>query len=207
MVITYHGHQFFKLQYGDTVLALDPPSADSEYKSARFGADIVLSSVRHPDFMGRENLTAGDKDPFIIYGPGEYEVQEIFIKGLSSKTQYDGDEGVNTIYYFNMEGMDILFLGALGSTNLDPEVLEVIDNVDVLFIPLGEEGVLDPVEAYKFGVKLEANIIIPMHYNETQLGVFLKEEGTKKKKAEDKLTIKPSDVSGKEGEIIILSQS
>lgn len=205
MVITYHGHQFFKLQYGDTVLALDPPSSDSKHKSARFGADVVLSSVRHPDFMGGDQLTGGGKEPFVIYGPGEYEAQEIFIKGLPSKTGYDGEDRVNTIYSFNMEGMDILFLGALGSVDLDSEVFEVIDNVDILFIPLGEDGVIDPVEAHKFAVKLEANIIIPMHYNEVQLGVFLKEEGTKEKKALDKLTVKPSDVQGKEGEIVILS--
>ena len=80
MVITYYGHQFFKLQYGSTTLALDPPSTDSKHKSARFGADIVLSSVKHVDFSGGETLQAGDKDPFVISGPGEYEVQDIFIK-------------------------------------------------------------------------------------------------------------------------------
>lgn len=204
MVISYYGHQFFKLQYGSTTLAINPPAPDSKHKSARFGADIVLSSVRHPDFSGGDSLTAGDKEPFIISGPGEYEVQEIFIKALPSKTLYEGEERINTCFYFNMEGMDILHLGALGSVELPPETMETIDNVDILFVPIGEDGVLDPIEAHKFAVKLEAKVIIPMHYNDKQLTVFLKEEGGEKKKSIDKLTIKPKDVELKQAEVVVL---
>ncbi|MBX4211005.1 MBL fold metallo-hydrolase [Candidatus Parcubacteria bacterium] len=82
MVITYHGAEFFKVQFGDTVIAYNPISKDSKQKTTRFGADIVLSSLNHPDFNGIDNATHGDRNPFVITGPGEYEVKGIFIKGF-----------------------------------------------------------------------------------------------------------------------------
>ena len=61
MVITYYGLQFFRIQFGDTVVAFDPPAKDSDHKSARFGADVSLSSLKDKDFNGGELLSGGDK--------------------------------------------------------------------------------------------------------------------------------------------------
>jgi len=92
MVITYHGIQFFKLQFGDTVVAFNPISKKSKFKSSRFGSDIVLITSNDEDFNGVENVTSKNKKPFVIDGPGEYEVKNIFIKGALSKTKYKGKE-------------------------------------------------------------------------------------------------------------------
>lgn len=207
MVITYYGKQCFKLQFGDMVIAFDPASDASKDKSFRFGADVVTTSVRHPDFAGGDLLASGNKEPFVITGPGEYEVQDVFIKGFASKSRYGEEEQVNTIYFFRFEDMDILNLGALENAELPTEVVEAVDNVDILFIPIGGEGVLEPVEAHKLSVKLEANVVIPMNYNDKALGAFLKEEGSEKKKTIDKLTVKPKDVAAMEGEIVVLEPS
>lgn len=207
MVITYHGLEFFRVQFGDTVLAFNPPKKTSNHKSARFGADIVMSSVRHEDFLGGSLLDSGDKEPFLITGPGEYEVQEIFIRGYPSKTHYGGDERINTIYVATLEGMNLVFLGALDEKELPQAAAEAIDVVDILFVPIGGEGVLNAVEAHKLGVKLEASVIIPMHYDDKALKTFLKEEGEEKVKPQEKLTLKPRDVSGREGDILVLKES
>ena len=90
MIITYYGGEFFKVQFGDTTLAFNPISKDSKLKSSRFGADIVLSTTYHSDFNGVEQVSHGDKKPFVISGPGEYEVKEVFIKGLPSESKYGG---------------------------------------------------------------------------------------------------------------------
>jgi hypothetical protein len=74
MIITYYGSEFFKVQFGDTTLAFNPISKDSKLKPSRFGADIVLTSARHADFNGIEQVSHGDKKPFVIDGPGEYVV-------------------------------------------------------------------------------------------------------------------------------------
>ncbi|MCX6705491.1 MAG: MBL fold metallo-hydrolase, partial [Candidatus Woesebacteria bacterium] len=119
-------------------------------------------------------------------------------------------ERINTIYTVALEGMNLCFLGALGDKELSIETKEAIDGIDILFVPIGGEGVLDPAVAHKLAVQFEPKIIIPSHYGEVgitnSLKMFLKEAGEEGVKPVDKLTIKKKDLEGKEGEIIILEQ-
>ena len=209
MVITYHGFEFFKIQFGDVVVAFNPPSKESELKSSRFGADIVLISLKHKDLDGAETLSGGDKKLFVIDGPGEYEIKNIFIKGFLSESSYGGKNKINTIYFLKIEGMNMCFLGALGTNELSQEIKEDMDDIDILFVPIGDKGVLNPNEAYKLAVKLQPKIIIPMHYfdeKDPMLKMFLSEEGIKNIQPLEKLTIKPKDLADKDGEIIVLAQ-
>lgn len=210
MIITYFGGEFFKVQFGNTTLAFNPISKESKLKPSRFGADIVLSSMHHPDFNGIDQVTHGDKKPFVIEGPGEYEVGGIFIKGLPSKSKYGGEDMINTIYTVSLENMNICFLGAINTTELKAETIEALDEIDILFVPIGGSGVLDPAQAYKLAVSLESKIIIPMHYGEIgdkdALKVFLKEAG-ENPTPESKLTLKKKDLDGKEGDVFVLDSS
>ncbi len=149
------------------------------------------------------------KEPFVINGPGEYEVKGVFIKGFSSKSNYGGKEKVNTIYSVSLENINICFLGALSDINLSSEVKEELGDVDVLFLPIGGDGVIDAANAEKLSVEIEPKIIIPMHYGEVgakdALKKYLKEAGEESVKPIDKLTLKRKDLDGKEGESIVLS--
>lgn len=204
MIISYQGAQSFKVQFGDTVLAFDPVSKKSQFKVSNFGADIALISLNHPDMNGVDQVNRGDKEAFIINGPGEYEIQGVFIKGLSSVSNYGEENKINTIYTVNFENMNLCFLGALGDPNIPKETKEGIDGVDILFVPIGGEGVLSPSDAYKFAVSLEPSIIIPMNYDDKSLKAFLKEGSSEGLKSVEKLTVKKKDLEGKEGEIIVL---
>ncbi len=207
MIITYFGGEFFKVQFGDITLAFNPISKDSkDLKPSRFGADIVFVSANHPDFNGIDQVTHGDKKPFIINGPGEYEVRGVFIKGLPSESKYGGKDLINTIYTVSLENMNLCFLGAINTQELKGETEEALDEVDVLFVPTGGEGVLDPAKAYKLAVSLEPKIIIPMHYSDATLKTFLKEAG-ENPKPEAKLTLKKKDLEGKEGDVVVLDSS
>jgi len=209
MIITYLGVEFFKVQFGDTTLAFNPVSKESKFKPTRFFADIALVSLNSPDMNGSENLSYNGKDPFVISGPGEYEVKNVFIRGFASKSMYSGKPKINTIYSVTLENINICFLGALSDMNLSSEVKEALGEVDILFLPIGGEGVLDASQAEKLSVEIEPKVIIPMHYGE--LGVkdalkkYLKEAGEENVKPIDKLTIKRKELEGKEGETIVLS--
>lgn len=216
MIITYQGIESFKVQFGDTVIAINPVSKQSSFKTSRFGADIALISAQHPDLNGADNVGIGEKTPFVISGPGEYEVKDIFIRGYISNTSYGLKSGdapkVNTIYTLTVDNIRLCFLGALGSAELPPETKVAFEDIDVLFVPIGGDGVLDASEAYKFAVKLEPKIIIPMHFDEkgelgdkNALKTFLKEGDSTDVKPVDKLTIKRKDLEGKEDDIIVLA--
>ncbi|MEK9177861.1 MAG: MBL fold metallo-hydrolase [Patescibacteria group bacterium] len=213
MIITYLGGEFVKVQFGDTTLAFNPISKDSKLKSSKFGADIVLTGINHPDMNGVDQATFGDKKSFVITGPGEYEIKGVFIKGFQSESGYDGEERINTIYSVTLEGMNICYLGAINTAELPKEADEAIDDVDILFVPIGGNGVLEPAKAYKLAVAISPKLIIPIHYGEIggnpptggSLKTFLKEAGENPAPV-SKLTLKKKDLEGKEVEVVVLEQ-
>ena len=211
MIITYHNIQFFKVQQGDTVIAFNPISKKSNFKGSRFGADLALVTSNSVDFNGIENVTSKNKDLFVVDGPGEYEVQGVFIKGAVSGSKYKDKERVNTVYSLVLDGIKLGFLGALGSIELDEQAKAILGEIDILFVPIGNEGTLNPADANKLATKLGAKIIIPMHYGDVgekdALKTFLKESGSEDVKPVEKLTIKKKDVADKQGEVVVLKSS
>src|SRR3990167_7093871 len=209
MVITCYGAACFKIQSGETVLAFNPPSKESEFKSPRFASDIILVSSNHKDYNGWENLAyrqAGppgkteDAKPFVAGGQGEYEVSGIYIKGVGS----NGRD--NTVYTLALEDISICHLGAL-SKEMDPSLKEAVGEVDILFIPIGGGELIDPQKAAGAAIHLEAKIVIPMNYNESQLKQFIKEFGAGETTAADKLTVKKKDLAEKKGEVVVLKSA
>ena len=211
MIITYFGKQFFKIQRGEMVLAFNPVSKASKTGvSAHFGADIALVSVNHPDYNGLEQLSHGERMPFAITGPGDYEVKEIFIKGVLSSALIAGKKYINTIYIFSVDNINIVFLGALNSLvdgEISKEAREAINSPDILFVPVGGGGLLDAKSAAKLVSSLEPKMVIPMDYDSLSLKAFLKESGEEKAEVVDKLTLKLKDLEGKEGEVVVLKSS
>ncbi|OHA21378.1 MAG: hypothetical protein A2849_00070 [Candidatus Taylorbacteria bacterium RIFCSPHIGHO2_01_FULL_51_15] len=222
MIITYLGGEFIKVQFGETVLAVNPPSKDSKLKASRFGADVALVSLSHQDFNGIENLTHGERKPFVISGPGAYEVKGIVVQGFATDSTYGGEKKINTVYTVSLEGMKLCFLGVLSSPELPAELKEELGEIDVLFVPIGGEpgrlsqgetrtgkgDVLTPAAANKLAVALEPRLVIPLHFeglgDKNALKQFLKESGEEKTTVQDKLTLKKKDLEGKEGEVIVL---
>ncbi len=205
MVISYAGGQCFKVSQGDLTLSFNPPGKGSSLATAKFGADIALVSLNHKDFNGVENAAFGERQPFVIEGPGEYEVRSVAVRGFASPVNYGGVASINTIYSVALEGMHLCFLGALGSADLPATAKQELDDIDVLFLPVGGEGVMGHASAYKLAVQLEPKVIIPMHYDDKSLKAFLKEAGAEDTKPEEKLTIKKKDLEGKEVEVVVLS--
>ncbi len=203
MIITYYGKQFWKIEQGKLVIAFNPVSKSSKSGySAHFGADIALITTNHPDYNGVEQLSHGDRAPFVIKGPGDYEVKETFIKGVMSKSKIAGKEYINTLYSFTLDGINISFLGTLTEDNISKEAREMIDGPDILFVPTSSEF-LDIKTSAKLASSLEPKMIIPMDYDEVSLKAFLKEAGVNKVDAVEKLTLKKKDLEGKEGEIVV----
>lgn len=208
MIITYHKGGFVKVQQGDLVVAFNPISREVDSKATRFGADLCLSSINNPSFAGCETVTFGNKDPFIINGPGEYEFDGIFVYGYAS---LGADGQINTIFTTEIDNIRICHLGALANVAIDPKTIEDIGGVDILFVPIAGGPVLSPKDAAKLATSLEPNIIIPLmiegEEGEEALKIFTKEIGGNAENRFDKLTIKRKDIEGKEDEVIIIQAS
>jgi L-ascorbate metabolism protein UlaG (beta-lactamase superfamily) len=207
MIITYLGKQFFKIGQGSLTVAFNPISKESKFASlaSKFGSDIALSTINHPDYNGFDNVSHGDTIPFEIKGPGDYEIKDIFIKGIMTETTLGSKKHINTIYSLSIENISLCFLGVISDDKLSATVRGQIETPDILFVPIGNNELLGPSEAYKLAVTLEPKIIIPMDYDDKTLKAFLKEAGQEKVVSIEKLTIKAKELIGREGEIVVLS--
>lgn len=205
MVINYLGGQCFKVSFGDTTLAFNPIAKGSKLKQAKFGADVAFVTMNHPDFNGSEQVVYGERQPFVVAGPGEYEVGDVTARGFGVSTKYDGEDRFNTMYYATLEGINMLFLGSITDPKIDPKILEEFGDIDILFVPIGGKDMLDPAAAAGLAVQLEPKLIIPMHYTDADLKAFLKEAGAESSKPQEKLTLKKKDILTMEGEVAVLS--
>jgi L-ascorbate metabolism protein UlaG (beta-lactamase superfamily) len=195
-------------------IVIDPFDEATGLKLPSLSADILLVTHKHHD---HGNIKAVKGDPFLVEGPGEYEVKGVFIQGISSfHDDKEGKErGQNTIYVFEAEELRFCHLGDLGQKQLTDEQLEKIDRVDVLMIPVGGEYTIDSSVAQKIIGQIEPKIVIPMHYRlpeskaETtkldDVSRFLKTMGKNSIVPQDKLVVKASAMP-KEGamEIVVL---
>lgn len=206
MVITYVGGNCFKLASGDTTIAVNPPSAASKHKVSKFGADIVIIPVAHPDWDGEETASHGAKEPFVVRGPGAYEVGNVVITGYASEGaqgKETSDFG-NTVYAVQFDGMKVLLLGALSSAKLPQELRADLDDVDIVFVPLGD-ATLDPKSAHDLAVSLEAKLIIPYAVgSDSDLKEFVKLSGAAGTKPQEKLTLRAKDLSTMSGSVALL---
>jgi L-ascorbate metabolism protein UlaG (beta-lactamase superfamily) len=212
MTISWYGHSCFKIsnQGGHLTIITDPFDKSIGLTPPRGNADIITVSHDHND---HNNIKAISGDPFIINGPGEYEIKGIRVIGCSSyHDEKQGQErGLNTIYLMEIDKIRICHLGDFGQQRLSDSQLETIGQVDILIIPVGGIYTIGPREVMKATEQIEPGIIIPMHYklpglrfDLADLKEFLKEAGVNGKTAVDKLTLKKKDLVGKEMEIVVM---
>jgi L-ascorbate metabolism protein UlaG (beta-lactamase superfamily) len=198
MVITHVGGYCFKLVSGETTVAVNPPSPKSSFKVSKFGADVVLISKSDPDWDGAETTTHGEKAAFVVRTPGSYEVGDVVVNG------YATDEFENVLYTIEMDGMKVLVLGALATAKLPQDVREDLDDVEIVFVPVGD-GTLDSKAAHELVTSLEPNLVIPYQVGRgDDLKQFLKAEGATDVKPVDKLTFRAKEVEAMDGEVALL---
>lgn len=192
------------------MVVIDPYYKEIGLTPPRFRADIVLSTHGHYDHNNTESLTG---EPFVISGPGEYEVKGVYIRGIETfHDKTNGKErGLNTVYKLGIEGMDILHLGDFGEGIMRDETLEAAGNADIMMIPVGGKYTIDSGEAAKVVKQVEPRFVIPMHYKIPGLKIgldgvdfFLKEMGAAKAQAQDRFTVKKKDIGEEEKTEVIL---
>jgi len=168
MDIKYLGHASFRLKGKNAVVVTDPfDKASVGFGFPKVTADIVTVSHEHGDHnaVGEVIPQTESTVPLIIRGAGEYESKGVKVYG--SQTYHDAEQGAkrgtNTIYQIIIDGVSILHCGDLGHL-LSDKLLDTIDQVHVLLIPVGGVYTINEKEALKVIRQLEPALVIPMHY-------------------------------------------
>ncbi|MDP2663976.1 MAG: MBL fold metallo-hydrolase [bacterium] len=216
MQIIWKGQSCFQILSSQTKnhqirIVIDPFDESIGLRLSKMEADLVLVTHEHKD---HSNVKGIEGNPFVISGPGEYEIKDAFVQGIPSfHDAVSGKErGTNTIYTIEAEDMRICHLGDLGQKELTSEQIEKIGEVDILMIPVGGVYTISAKEAVKIMSQIEPSITLPMHYQLPKLKIklegldkFLKTMGIKRLQPQPKLTIKKKDIQSEEAKIIILN--
>ena len=212
MEIVYLGQSSFLLTTSNARVVIDPYDPVIGFKMPKVKADIVAVTHDHKD---HNNIKAVDGEPMVISGPGEYEIKEVVVTGMSSyHDEKQGKiRGKNTIYVIEAEELRIVHLGDLGH-KLDQKQIDELDGVDVLMIPVGGETSIDVKTAVEIIKAVGPSIVMPMHYktkehapifkNKAPLADFVKELGMEKR-VEKKLRLKKLDLP-EEMELVVLKK-
>lgn len=196
--IQYFGLSCFKITVktptAEVSLVTDPFDPSRGAKLPR-NLDAQIVTVSH-DHLSHNYVEAVNGTPLVIKGPGEFEVGGVFVYGISSAP--------NTIYRIETREMVLAHLGGLTHALTDKEI-ELLENVDVLFVPVGKDAV-------KIVNELEPRIVIPMHFKmpdfkETLEPVekFIKELGIKAETV-DKLKLTKKDLPQEETKVFIMTR-
>src|SRR4051812_10366779 len=99
MTISWYGLSSFNITGKDVTIITDPFNGSTGLSAVRGGADVVICSNPKNDLINNFSSITGD--PFIVNGPGEYDIKEVFIIGTPA--------GESTIYSVEVEGIRIAF--------------------------------------------------------------------------------------------------
>jgi len=197
MEITWYGQSCFRLRDRGCTIVTDPYSPEIGLKLPRLTANIVTISHQHAD---HNNASAVKGGPFVVAGPGEYEVGGVFVigVGLYHDAKNGAELGKNTAYLIEIDDMIVCHLGDLGHIP-NQEQIEQLNSVDILLVPGGGKSTLTYARAAEVVGLLEPSIVIPMHYKVPGLVApldtatrFLKEMAVETPEKLDALTITKS---------------
>ncbi|MFZ5917783.1 MAG: MBL fold metallo-hydrolase [Chloroflexota bacterium] len=208
MDITWHGHACFRLFQRGASVVTDPYEKEIGFELPRLGADIVTVSHDHP---GHRYATGVRRRKLVVTGPGEYEVNGVFITGIA--TFHDGKNGSvrgpNTVYLLDFDGLKICHLGDLGHVPSQAQV-EALNSVDVLLIPVGGVSTLNAAEAAEVVSLIEPSLVIPMHFRLPSLAFkldavdkFLKAMGLDDVTPQDELSVVKTSLP-EETQVVVL---
>lgn len=208
MEIIWYGLSCFRLRGKEATVVTDPCPPASGYNPGKPTADIVTISHNHDNHSYRKGVAG---TPRFIDGPGEYEIEGVFISGTPTyhDTKRGGELGGNIAFVFEQENITICHLGDLGHTPTSAQV-EEMTGADILLVPVGGHSTIDGTAAAEVVSLLEPRLVIPMHYQTPgsklelePLDRFLKELGVTNYEAQAKLTITASSLPH-ETQVVVL---
>jgi L-ascorbate metabolism protein UlaG (beta-lactamase superfamily) len=210
MLITWLGQYCFKIQEQNTTIVIDPYDQSTGLKLPRLKADILLMTEGGAE---HGNAAAVGGEPFVIDGPGEYEVKNIFVYGLPFISEKQKDQPIITLYLIKIGEITMAHLGGL-KTTLGDEQLEILEGTDILLVPVGGKSSLTAEAASHVISQIEPRIVIPMNYkipglktSADPVNKFSQEMGVKGNESVDKVKIFKKDLPQEETKIIIMEPS
>lgn len=197
MDIQFYGANCIALATKQARVVIDDNLVDLGGKAIVKNGDIALFTMVHEKAVQGAKIT--------IDQPGEYEVSGVSIYGIPARAHIDEASGrTATMYKLIIDDLRILVTGHV-YPELSDKQLEQIGMIDVMLVPVGGNGyTLDGVGALKLIKKVEPKLVVPTHYDDSQLTFpvpqqplqdALRSLAMEPKESVAKLRVKPSELS------------
>lgn len=198
MDITWYGHSCFRIsERGRITVVTDPYSEAIGLPLPKLKADVV--TISH-DVPGHNHWEAVKGQPYVLSGPGEYEIGGSFIMGIAMHHVREDGPHMNVAYLIEYDNLTVLHLGDLNHVP-EQSVIEEIGQVNVLLVPVGGGNSLKASQAAEVVALVEPHFVVPMHYALPSLMVeldpvdkFLKAMGVSKTLEAESLKVSVSDL-------------
>jgi L-ascorbate metabolism protein UlaG (beta-lactamase superfamily) len=206
MIIRWFGQTAIQIKSKNKITVIDPLSSKSGLTPPKLRADIVAISSRNNDQIDKNTVKPRkESNLFTIDAPGEYEIGGVMIKGIGFKNKI-------TAYTVYQEDISVAHLGTINQKDLTEKQVEELNNVDILFIPVGNKNSIGSDAAANISQQIEPKIVVPIYYSIKGLKLkldpiekFLKNEGVKNAEPQEELDISSSKLPGaEETEIVVL---
>lgn len=168
MKIKWLGYSCFLITSDKGIkIVTDPFDATADYKIPKIETNIVSTSY---DRFDHNNAGMFEGNPVLIRGSGKISIKGIEITGVETFCDDEGGKkkGLNTVFKFRVDGLNVCHLGDLGHV-LNSEQVKELGKVDILLTPLGGTFTIDHVGAMKVMDILKPQVTIPMHYKTEDL--------------------------------------
>jgi L-ascorbate metabolism protein UlaG (beta-lactamase superfamily) len=159
--LAWYGQSCFRItERGRITIVTDPFSDAIGLPAPRLKADVV--TISHAS-AGHSYAEAVKPQPYILSGPGEYEIGDVFITGIPMHYIGETETRRNVAYQIAYDRLTVLHLGDLASVPTQSAV-EALGAVHVLLLPVGGGNALKAAQAAEVVALIEPHYIVPMHY-------------------------------------------
>ncbi|SOC03244.1 L-ascorbate metabolism protein UlaG (beta-lactamase superfamily) [Ureibacillus xyleni] len=193
MEISYHGHSVVKIKTNGKTILIDPfitgnPATDLKAEEEK--PDVILLTHGHNDHVGdtidlakKHNSFVVALNEFAVYlqkigvnahpmgvgGAYEFPFGKVkYTLAFHGSTYETGDEVINAGnpggILFYAEGLTIYHAGDTALFG-DMKLIGDRNNIDVAFLPIGDNFTMGPEDAAYAVSLLKPKIVVPIHYN------------------------------------------
>jgi L-ascorbate metabolism protein UlaG (beta-lactamase superfamily) len=187
MRVDWHGQSAFTLDGEAATVFIDPWGDMSgagdrgitwEYPAIQSPdeTDLLIVTHEHGDHNAVEVITG---EPTLVRsqaGTHESPLGKVVAIASEHDDAAGTERGPNTIVVFELDGLRVCHFGDFGQAALRPEQRAHLNDIDLLFMPVGGGFTIDGATAAKISLELSPSWVVPMHYKTPKINFLETEE-------------------------------